>query len=246
MSNVHLAGQLGDDGGDHLRPGLTIEAPVGEVGVEEGGDDAARAVDAGGLLVGEVAHAHLDELGDARHVVEHVGHDGRVRPGEALVRGAEVGVGVEVEHAHPREALGVGLDAAEGDGVVAADEGHELAAVEPPAHLAVDEVVHLAAEEVDLGEGGGERGGARDVTPDGDHLLGEGAGLAVAAAHPVGLGRHRDARLVGAARLPVVEVDLSRGAEHRRGPLLRPAAVRRRRRERDGDHHHPGLLRRVG
>src|SRR5206468_12458974 len=67
------------------------------------------------------SHADLHQFPDAVEPRHDVVEDRGVRPGEALVRVAQIGVRVEVEDAEAGMALGEGADRAERDGMIAAE-----------------------------------------------------------------------------------------------------------------------------
>ncbi len=222
--------------------GSPSEGAARELVVEEGDDAAAFAADDVVLFLGEIADPDLHDARDAGQPAGHVEDDRGVRVGEALVGVAEIGVGVEVEHAEAGVALGVRGDGAERGRVIAPDQADDLALVEPGAGDGADALVELARELVDAGEARLEIGITRDLAAGGDHRLGGGAGLGVPEDDLRIDGEQRDPGLVRAPGLRVEEVDLAAAVEDRGRAAHRAAPVRGRRLPGHGDDHDAGVV----
>jgi len=129
-ADVHLWRKRIDHPRALLCPGLAGNAALGELGVVEGDDAPAARCDPQVLFLAKVANPDLHQAGDSGQAPHHVLHHRRVRPLEALVGAAQVGVRMKVQEAEARVARGVRFDGAEGDGMVAADGADDLAAAQ--------------------------------------------------------------------------------------------------------------------
>src|SRR5690606_20617348 len=132
---VDVLGQVAHDAVDLLLPRRAREALARQRMVEVGDDAAAALLDVEVLAAAEVPHPHLHQLRHLGDTLHHVVEDRGVAMGEALVGLPQVGMGVHVEDAHARMALGVRADRAEGYRVIAAQHADDLALVEPARDL---------------------------------------------------------------------------------------------------------------
>src|SRR5262249_40868864 len=150
-----------------------------------------RGLDDLGFALRDVANRYLHELLDLRDLADHVEHDRRVRPLEALVRFAQIAVRVDVEDAEFAVTLGDARDRAVRHGMIAADHADELAG----AKLAIDRLVDVAieprAEIVDALERADEARIATEPPADCDDLLGIAARFAAPLKHVLGDVAHR-------------------------------------------------------
>src|SRR6266851_2857612 len=106
---INVVRQLLDDFVRQLRERTATLFPLREDIIEERHDPALRVIDHPHLGRTDVADAGLYELRDAIDLRHDVVKDRRMRPGEALVRVAQIGVRVEMQNSETGIALGISL-----------------------------------------------------------------------------------------------------------------------------------------
>ena len=220
-------------------PSAPLESAREEIGREKGGDPPLALSDELHLGLAEIADPHLDDLRHIRNPMVNIVEDRRVRPGEALVGVAEVGVRIEMEDAEPGARRRARLDRAERRRVIAADDAEDLPERKPTIRLAPHERVHPRADFIDLRRG--RFVGFGEGPTRADHRRRRFLGFRVPALHRRRLGEHGDPRFVGIARLRIridPPGDSPRGSP--RG-ARRAAAIGGRRLEGHRQEHHPRL-----